>query len=42
MPVAKPTNIIELIVEWRKEEPPGPDDQLPDFEGMPARPEDIF
>ena len=41
-PVSKPANIIELLAEWRKEEPLGPEDQFPDIEDMPTRPEDIF
>lgn len=40
-PVAKPTNIIELLAEW-KEDLLGPEDQFPDIEDMPARPENIF
>lgn len=41
-PVSRPTNIIELLAEWRKEPPMGPQDQFPAIEDMPARPEDIF
>ncbi|MDH2430984.1 antitoxin [Pokkaliibacter sp. MBI-7] len=41
-PVARPTNIIELLAEWRKEAPLGPEDQLPDIEDMPASSEEIF
>lgn len=41
-PVARPTNIIELLAEWRKEAPLGPEDQLPDIEDMPAPSEEIF
>ncbi|MDR2871964.1 MAG: antitoxin [Xanthomonadaceae bacterium] len=41
-PVSKPTNIIELLAEWKKEAPLGPDDQFPDIEDIPAKPEDIF
>lgn len=41
-PITKPANIIELLAEWRKEEPLGPEDQFPDIEDMPARSENIF
>lgn len=41
-PVAGPTNIIELLAEWKTQEPLGPEDQFPDIEDMPARPENIF
>ena len=41
-PVIRPTNIVELLAEWRKEAPLGPEDQLPVIEDMPAHPEDIF
>jgi antitoxin VapB len=41
-PVTRPTNIIELLTEWRKEAPLGPEDQFPAIEDMPAPPVDIF
>jgi antitoxin VapB len=41
-PVSKPANIIELLAEWRKEAPLGPEDQFPEIEDMPIKPEDIF
>lgn len=41
-PVSRPTNIIELLAAWKKEAPLGPDDQFPEIEDMPAKPEDIF
>jgi len=41
-PVTRPTNIVELLAEWRKEAPLAPEDQFPLIEDMPARPEDIF
>lgn len=41
-PVARPTNILELLAEWRKEASPGPEDQFPAIEDMSAQPEDIF
>jgi antitoxin VapB len=41
-PVTRPTNIVELLAEWRKEGPLGPEDQFPAIEDMPAQPEDIF
>lgn len=41
-PVTSPTNIAELLAEWREEAPLGPEDQFPAMDDMPARPEDIF
>ncbi|MDD2745992.1 MAG: antitoxin [Acidithiobacillus ferrooxidans] len=41
-PVNRPSNIIELLAEWKKEEPLGPEDQFPEIEDVPAKPEDIF
>ncbi len=41
-PVARPADIVELLAEWKKEAPLGPEDQFPDIEDMPARPEKIF
>ena len=41
-PVTRPTNIVELLADWRKETPLGPEDQFPTIEDMSARPEDIF
>jgi antitoxin VapB len=41
-PMTKPTNMIELLAEWKKEAPLGPKDQFPEIEDMPAKPEDIF
>jgi len=41
-PVTRPTNIVELLAEWRKEAPLAPEDQFPAIEDTPARPEDIF
>ncbi|WP_416067404.1 antitoxin [Rhizobium sp. ZK1] len=41
-PVTKPSNIVELIAAWKNEAPLGPEDQFPDIEDMPAKPEDIF
>lgn len=41
-PVSRPTNIVELLAQWRKEAPLGPEDQFPAVEDMPAQPEDIF
>ena len=41
-PVTRPTNIVELLAEWRKAPPLGPQDQLPVIEDMPAQPEKIF
>jgi len=41
-PMTKPTNMIELLAEWKKEAPLRPEDQFPAIEDMPAKPEDIF
>ncbi|MBB5577853.1 MULTISPECIES: antitoxin [Rhizobium] len=41
-PVARPANIIELIAEWKNEDALGPEDQFPDIEDMPVKPENIF
>jgi len=41
-PISRPTNIVELLAEWKKEAPLGPEDQFPDIEDMPAKPEDIL
>ena len=41
-PVSRPTNLIELLAEWRTEPPLAPEDQFPAVEDMPAKPEDIF
>jgi antitoxin VapB len=41
-PVTRPTNIVELLAEWKREPPLGPEDQFPSIEDMPATPEDIF
>jgi antitoxin VapB len=41
-PVAGPRNIVELLAQWRKDEPLGPEDQFPDIADMPPQPEDIL
>jgi antitoxin VapB len=41
-PMNKPSNIVELLAAWQKEPPLGPEDQFPDIEDMPAKPEDFF
>ncbi|AKK25121.1 AbrB/MazE/SpoVT family DNA-binding domain-containing protein [Pandoraea oxalativorans] len=41
-PVTRPTNIVELLAEWRKEGPLGPEEQFPPIEDIPVQPEDIF
>jgi antitoxin VapB len=41
-PVSRPTNIVELLEQWKTEAPLGPEDQFPDIEDMPAKPEKIF
>jgi len=39
-PLAGPTNLVELLAQWREEAPLGPDDQLPEIDDTPPRPED--
>lgn len=41
-PLTRPSNLVEPIAEWKKDAPLGPEDQLPDIEDMPAKPESIF
>jgi antitoxin VapB len=41
-PVTRPANVVELLAEWRREAPLGPDDQFPAIEDAPAQPEDLF
>lgn len=41
-PVKTPANIIELLAAWRQDPPLGPDDQFPDIEDPPVRPEDVM
>lgn len=41
-PMTQPANIVELLSEWKKETPLGPDDQLPAIDDQPAQPEEIF
>jgi antitoxin VapB len=41
-PVTGPTNIVELLAEWRKEPPLRPEDHFPNLEDIPALREDIF
>lgn len=39
-PLAGPTNLVELLAQWREEAPLGPDDQLPEIDDTPPRSED--
>ncbi|EWS77268.1 nitrogen regulatory protein [Xylella taiwanensis] len=41
-PVSMPTNIIELLAQWKTEDPLGLEDQFPEIEDMLAKPDDIF
>lgn len=41
-PVSKPANIVELLAMWKMGEPLGPEDQLPEIEDQPTKPEDVF
>jgi antitoxin VapB len=39
-PLPRPRNLFELLAEWRKE--PSLEDQLPEVEDMPAKPQETF
>jgi len=41
-PVTKPSNLVELLAQWKTEAPLGADDQFPDISDLPTRPEDIL
>lgn len=41
-PANRPSNIVELLAEWKKEPPLGPEDQFPEIDDTPARPEDVL
>lgn len=41
-PVTGPSSIVELLAQWKKEEPLGPEDQFPDITDMTATPEDLL
>jgi antitoxin VapB len=41
-PVTRPTNIVELLTQWRLDAPFGQGDQFPDIDDMPAQPENLF
>ncbi|MBF4990636.1 antitoxin [Methylophilus sp. QUAN] len=41
-PVLRPTNLADLLAEWRKEPPLAPEDQFPTIDDMHTKPEDIF
>ena len=41
-PVSRPTNLAELLAEWRQEPLLAAEDQFPTIDDMPAKPEDIF
>jgi len=41
-PVTRPTNIVELLAEWRNEAPLDPEDQFPAITDIPAPPEDLY
>ena len=41
-PVSRPTNIVELLAQWRTGPALGPEDRFPAIEDAPARPEDVF
>lgn len=41
-PVARPSNIVELLAQWKKDEPLGSEDQFPDITDLPPQPEDVL
>lgn len=41
-PVLGPRNIVELLAQWRQDEPLGPEDQFPEIADMPLQPEDML
>src|SRR5574344_2955589 len=41
-PVSRPSNIVELLAQWRQEPPLGPQDQFPDVDDAPRAAQDIF
>jgi len=41
-PVTGPSNIVELLAEWREEAPLGPEDTFPTIDDTPAQSENIF
>lgn len=41
-PVTGPRNIVELLAQWKNEEPLGPQDQFPDIVDMPVAPESLL
>ena len=41
-PVARPTDIVELLAAWRSEPALEPQDQFPAIEDAPPQPEDVF
>ncbi|WP_025137894.1 AbrB/MazE/SpoVT family DNA-binding domain-containing protein [Achromobacter sp. DH1f] len=41
-PLSGPTNLVELLAQWRQEAPLGLDDQLPEIDDTPPRPEDML
>jgi antitoxin VapB len=41
-PVSRPANLVALLAQWKKEAPLASEDQFPDIEDRPAKPEDLF
>lgn len=41
-PVSRPSNIVELLAQWRQEPPLGPQDQFPDVDDASIAAQDIF
>ena len=38
-PITTPRNIVELLAQWRQDEPLGPEDQFPETADLPLQPE---
>lgn len=41
-PVVEPSNITELLAQWRKDQPLAPEDQFPDISDAPIVSEDVL
>jgi len=41
-PVTRPTNIVELLAQWRTTPCLGPEDEFPDISDLPPAPEDVL
>lgn len=41
-PIMGPRNIVELLAQWRQDEPLGPEDQFPEITDLPLPPEEFL